>query len=1468
MSGNLEQLDPNYVVAFDYSKDNVAKLVSEFQNHGLQTVTRPGHNSKTVYAFTRVDEPGVFESGEGFAEKHPSQQPSKSEKPSSSSTTGADTGVSNYDQQHAKSTTSGVDNSAGSLEKKGFAGQDRPDLSSASDGNTDISGDKKKKQGFLSEAQDTVKGQGGVQGLKDKAGKVPGADKAEGSLKKNVPGSDKLGGLGGAGGIAGAASGLSGGGSGSGAGKKGAADQAKGGLKGFNKDDLVKGGKDVLNGHKDELTEAGKKASKGDTSGLEGAGKNIGQDVAGRVDKDQLVSSGKKVFSGDKKDMLKNGKKALAKNQAENKGKEFLSGAGGAGGAGGLAGKAGLGGSNGDSSNTKEPLSKGAKSSTGGGDSTASRDAGGFVDNATAAPSGSKKGIKTDTELQGSEDDVPAGTESSMRSDAAVKGFPRDSSASPTPHDEKSAPSYTGVDTGSKNSSTSASTNEPPVPSTSVSGGRATLFAIVANFDFVQSVTPIYDVEKRKKLDATVNNLVQASTLVPTDHDLTNLEHLTRNPREILYFFYFKNYIRWLLPISLVGVVCRFFSRSVAPWEFNITYTSILIVWSLLFTSSWIYYFEPLHAKKLGKVLDVVTPSDKKLSAPHEVLYKKFVFLPVALLFAASLVAVQFLCFFIEIFVTQLYSGPFSGILALLPTALISAVVPVLTLIYNKLFVDPLVKWENGPNPKKSKTEKNYILTFLTSYVPLFITLFVYLPLGHKFTPDLQGGVASYAKKYHIPVIASDFIVDINRYKKQFFYYTVTAQIINMVLDNVVPLVLDVLVPSLAKDGNRSQSDVVAKIDSVVQSRYPQDFDLWKKVQLFHSSNYGEFDVDQNYSKLVVQFGYIAMFSIIWPLAPLIFTIIDLIIFRADLWRAFTKSKPSGNPTDLQVAKGGAHKVHVSSSPWNGILEKTTHLSFIVSVTLLLMYRYSNLPGVGLSTSLEKRDNWFKESPLVYSWPKILLAAAAAEHLALLGYLYVKDICLSYQTKFEPATLPYVKVQAKPVYSEKVDETAAIMEEVAYEPVEQPKPKNEESQQQTGTDRGASLDTSDNTFGAQSTGAGVHGDGGYSYDYDGGYAPSGERSAVGGVADDSHTKTSGYNDGYRAGYAKGFEGDHESDAFANKGSAASGFNDRYGKDTSSSGSQRRGYGKSGENNYFNDDVTAGAVGGLGVSGAAAAAASSANGVARKTGSSTRDSGSDVARSRSTKRASSHGGSSAAEKGRPSDKSSKESGRHTTSTKESNSSAQGNGKNFSAPHVVADSGSREIPAQSQGKNDLTSASKSASSKNSKAFGVAGGAAGAAGGAGLADTDRASSAKQHSNRESSYLESPTPSEDAGATLPDTIPTSKNYNSRYDKNDKPVKSAAQSEASPSASGNGDGGDIAGGAVGGGAAGGLDGLAAGAAGDLKSGKVTKESGDVGKDLKKDVGSDLKSGKLPKGADVGKDLKKDLPEDLPKDLP
>ena len=221
-----------------------------------------------------------------------------------------------------------------------------------------------------------------------------------------------------------------------------------------------------------------------------------------------------------------------------------------------------------------------------------------------------------------------------------------------------------------------------------------------------------------------------------------------------------------------------------------------------------------------------------------------------------------------------------------------------------------------------SKVEKNFVLTFFTSYMPLFITLFFYLPLGYKITPELRAIIAEWSFMLHIPVNGfkanvtdEDFIIDVKRYRNQFFYFIVTAQVIAAVMQNLLPIATDKILPLLKKKENQNGEDLNKVLTSTVKSYFPREVPLWQKVNSYHINGYGEFDVDENFKKLVIQFGFLTIFSIIWPLAPLVCLIFNFFIFKADLWRALKKCMPSSNPEDIQVNENNVNAVAVSADP-------------------------------------------------------------------------------------------------------------------------------------------------------------------------------------------------------------------------------------------------------------------------------------------------------------------------------------------------------------------------------------------------------------------------------------------------------------------------------------------------------------------------------------------------------------------------
>ncbi|QLL32838.1 hypothetical protein HG536_0D03600 [Torulaspora globosa] len=578
-------------------------------------------------------------------------------------------------------------------------------------------------------------------------------------------------------------------------------------------------------------------------------------------------------------------------------------------------------------------------------------------------------------------------------------------------HDKDTVYAFTRVEDGNvqedvnENGKTHIETNEET--------GEEKLYKICQPLNFVKSITRIHDFETRKKLDKTSSSLIGKPFGLPSDQELVQLERLTKNARQALYFAFVKSYIIWLIPLSVVGVVSKLL-RTSTPWEFNIPYTAFLVIWSLLFASSWVYRSEPFYSSKFGKVRSFSEASERHLSTAPAVLCKKLCFLPVAVLFVLSLVSFQFFCFFVEIFVTQFYAGPLGSIMALIPTVMICSFIPILTIVYNKIFVDRLVKWENGPNPLRSKVEKNFILTFFTSYVPLVITLFIYLPLGYKITPEIRAVIAEWSYRLHIPITENDFVLDVKRYRNQFFYFTVTNQVIAFSLENILPLfqrkAIQFVMSKLKKDEKDHESIIV----STVKSYFPGELPIWQKVKSYHVSDFGEFDVDENFKKIIIQFGYISMFSTIWPLAPLISLLFSYVMFKADLWRALKKCRPSTNPNDVVVSENNYNATFVSANPWDSVLSTISWIGATAAPTLLIMYRYSGLPGVGLENALNKRDLWYRCSPLPYSTTTILIIAVISEHLAVLSFAYFRKLFIASGQKVARGFVPATDLQEPP----------------------------------------------------------------------------------------------------------------------------------------------------------------------------------------------------------------------------------------------------------------------------------------------------------------------------------------------------------------------------------------------------------------------------------------------------------------------
>lgn len=131
-----------------------------------------------------------------------------------------------------------------------------------------------------------------------------------------------------------------------------------------------------------------------------------------------------------------------------------------------------------------------------------------------------------------------------------------------------------------------------------------------------------------------------------------------------------------------------------------------------------------------------------------------------------------------------------------LPTGLLTALVPTITTLLTGVAtrLTDYENWETTDTYEAAMIQKIFVLNFITSYLPIFLTAFVYVPFGSIVVPYLD--VFSLATKpfaeneeqLKAPKVGN-FEINPGRLRKQVIYFTVTAQIVNLALETLVPYV-------------------------------------------------------------------------------------------------------------------------------------------------------------------------------------------------------------------------------------------------------------------------------------------------------------------------------------------------------------------------------------------------------------------------------------------------------------------------------------------------------------------------------------------------------------------------------------------------------------------------------------------------------------------------------------------------------
>jgi hypothetical protein len=262
---------------------------------------------------------------------------------------------------------------------------------------------------------------------------------------------------------------------------------------------------------------------------------------------------------------------------------------------------------------------------------------------------------------------------------------------------------------------------------------------------------------------------------------------------------------------------------------------------------------------------------------------------------------------------------------------------PILTSILSN-FATNLTKYENYETEgayQTALTQKLFVMNFITSYLPIFLTAFVYVPFGNIIVPYLDvfsltvKPFAQDEKELTAPK-PGQFTINPDRLRKQVFYFTVTAQIVN--------LAMELIVPYLKRRGfskyKQFQSDRAMKNGgtplSLAINDPPEDAEFVKRVR--HEAELDVYDVTTDLREMVLQFGYLSLFSVVWPLTAVSFVINDWIELRADAIKICIEMQ---RPTPWRADTIG---------PW---LDSLSFLTWLGSLTTAaLVYLFSN-DGLG-----------------------------------------------------------------------------------------------------------------------------------------------------------------------------------------------------------------------------------------------------------------------------------------------------------------------------------------------------------------------------------------------------------------------------------------------------------------------------------------------------------------------------------------
>lgn len=261
-----------------------------------------------------------------------------------------------------------------------------------------------------------------------------------------------------------------------------------------------------------------------------------------------------------------------------------------------------------------------------------------------------------------------------------------------------------------------------------------------------------------------------------------------------------------------------------------------------------------------------------------------------------------------------------------------------------------------------SMSQKRFVLSFIANYLPIFLTAFVYVPMGDIIVPHLEVFLGRIlGRKMGSLHGKTSFHQDPDRLRNEVIALTVTGQLSDMFEELILPYLMH-----RARSWYRTyqmRRSLTTTFEGLSPDA-PAEKVFLQSVR--RQAGSPQYDVQDDISEMVIQFGYLALFSPVWPLISIGFVINNWIELRSDFLKICIEHQ---RPHPIRMEGIG---------PWVSSLETLTLLGSISTGAIVHLF------GASLTPTDRDGSNSLTYLAGGFTWWTLPVTILVSEHVFLI----------------------------------------------------------------------------------------------------------------------------------------------------------------------------------------------------------------------------------------------------------------------------------------------------------------------------------------------------------------------------------------------------------------------------------------------------------------------------------------------------